>query len=163
MTKRHIIAVLLASAGVLAASQNAVQAATSATAATAASAPTTSTPAATASAAPATAATATATAATAATATAALQPGTAERGREKVQMCQGCHGVPGFRTAFPEVYSVPRLAGQHPEYIVKALQEYKSGERTHPSMNGIAAALSDQDMADVAAYYAQVPVTTAGK
>lgn len=146
MTKRHIIAVLLASAGVLAASQNAVQAATSATAATAASAPATS---ASATAAPATAA--------------ALQPGTAERGREKVQMCQGCHGVPGFRTAFPEVYSVPRLAGQHPEYIVKALQEYKSGERTHPSMNGIAAALSDQDMADVAAYYAQVPVTTAGK
>ena len=151
MTKRHIIAVLLASAGVLAASQNAVQAATSATAATAASAPATS---ASATAAPATAAPATA---------AALQPGTAERGREKVQMCQGCHGVPGFRTAFPEVYSVPRLAGQHPEYIVKALQEYKSGERTHPSMNGIAAALSDQDMADVAAYYAQVPVTTAGK
>ena len=151
MTKRHIIAVLLASAGVLAASQNAVQAATSATAATAASAPATS---ASATAAPAAAAPATA---------AALQPGTAERGREKVQMCQGCHGVPGFRTAFPEVYSVPRLAGQHPEYIVKALQEYKSGERTHPSMNGIAAALSDQDMADVAAYYAQVPVPPAGK
>ncbi len=158
MTKRHIIALLLASAGVLAASQNAVQAATSAT--TAASAPATSTPA---TAATAMAATATAAPATAAPATAALQPGTAERGREKVQMCQGCHGVPGFRTAFPEVYSVPRLAGQHPEYIVKALQEYKSGERTHPSMNGIAAALSDQDMADVAAYYAQVPVTTAGK
>ncbi len=151
MTKRHTIAVLFACAGVLAELQNAAQAATPAAAQPAKPAN------------PAAAPAAAAPAAVAAATPAALQPGTAERGREKVQMCQGCHGVPGFRTAFPEVYSVPRLAGQHPEYIVKALQEYKSGERTHPSMNGIAAALSDQDMADVAAYYAQAAVTTAGK
>ena len=76
-------------------------------------------------------------------------------GALRVQMCQGCHGIEGWRTAYPEVYSVPRIAGQHQAYLVKALQEYKSGERTHPSMRAIAASLSDQDMADVAAYYAQ--------
>ncbi|HEV8501556.1 MAG TPA: cytochrome c [Casimicrobiaceae bacterium] len=85
--------------------------------------------------------------------------GNATQGADKTRMCEGCHGIPGFRTAFPEVYSVPRLGGQHPEYIVKALQEYKSGERSHPSMRSIAASLSDQDMADLAAYYGQSTVT----
>jgi len=89
--------------------------------------------------------------------------GDASRGREKVQMCQGCHGIEGWRTAFPEVYHVPRIAGQHPAYFVKALQAYKSGERSHPSMRGIAASLSDQDMADLAAYYAAPAAATAGK
>ena len=89
--------------------------------------------------------------------------GDAGRGRQKVQMCQGCHGIEGWRTAFPEVYHVPRIAGQHPSYFVKALQAYKSGERTHPSMRGIAATLSDQDMADLAAYYAAPATATAGK
>jgi len=81
-------------------------------------------------------------------------------GALKVQMCQGCHGIEGWRTAFPEVYPVPRIAGQHPAYLVKALQEYKSGERVHPSMRAIAASLSDKDMADVAAYYAQGGLST---
>lgn len=85
------------------------------------------------------------------------------KGREKIQMCQGCHGIEGWRTAFPEVYRVPLIAGQHEAYLVKALQQYKSGERAHPSMRGIAATLSDQDMADLAAYYAQTGVKTAGK
>lgn len=76
-------------------------------------------------------------------------------GAQKVRMCQGCHGIEGWRTAFPEVYSVPRIAGQHEAYLVKALHEYKDGERSHPSMRAIAASLSDKDMADVAAYYAQ--------
>ena len=89
--------------------------------------------------------------------------GDAGRGREKVQMCQGCHGIEGWRTAFPEVYHVPRIAGQHPAYFVKSLQAYKSGERSHPSMRGIAATLSDQDMADLAAYYAAPSTATAGK
>jgi len=74
-------------------------------------------------------------------------------GEQKDQMCGGCHGIDGWRTAYPEVYGVPKIGGQHPAYIVKALQEYKSGERTHPSMRAIAASLSDQDMADLAAYY----------
>lgn len=81
--------------------------------------------------------------------------GNAAHGAMKVQMCQGCHGIEGWRTAYPEVYSVPRIAGQHAAYIVKALHEYKAGERSHPSMRAIAASLSDQDMADVAAYYGQ--------
>ena len=89
--------------------------------------------------------------------------GDANRGREKVQMCQGCHGIEGWRTAFPEVYHVPRIAGQHAAYFVKALQAYKSGERNHPSMRGIAGSLSDQDMADLAAYYAAPATATAGK
>jgi cytochrome c553 len=74
-------------------------------------------------------------------------------GAQKNSTCKGCHGIEDYRTAFPEVYSVPKIGGQHPAYIVKALKEYKSGERYHPSMRGIAATLSDQDMADLAAYY----------
>jgi cytochrome c553 len=86
--------------------------------------------------------------------------GNSVQGAQKVQMCQGCHGIEGWRTAFPEVYPVPRIAGQHEAYLVKALQEYKSGERTHPSMRAIAASLSDKDMADLAAYYAQSGLST---
>jgi cytochrome c553 len=71
-----------------------------------------------------------------------------------VSMCIGCHGIAGYKTAYPVVYHVPKIAGQQTAYIVKALQAYKSGERQHPSMRGIAASLSDKDMADVAAYYA---------
>jgi hypothetical protein len=63
----------------------------------------------------------------------------------------------------PQVYSVPRIGGQHEAYIVKALQQYKSGERSHPSMRAIATPLSEQDMADLAAYYAQGGVKTASK
>ena len=73
--------------------------------------------------------------------------------RNKTAMCIGCHGIPGYRTAFPSVYHVPKIAGQQPAYIVNALKAYKSGERSHPSMRGIAASLTDQDMADLAAYY----------
>ncbi len=84
-------------------------------------------------------------------------------GAQKTQMCAGCHGIVGWRTAFPEVYKVPRIAGQHQAYLVKALQEYKNGERSHPSMRAIAASLSDQDMANLAAYYAQSGLRTAVK
>ena len=84
-------------------------------------------------------------------------------GARKTQMCAGCHGIDGWRTAYPEVYSVPKIGGQHPAYIVKALQEYKSGERSHPSMKAIAATLSDQDMQDLAAYYGGTPPKTASK
>jgi hypothetical protein len=72
--------------------------------------------------------------------------------------------IEGWRTAYPEVYRVPKLGGQHESYIVKALQEYRSGERSHPSMRAIAGTLSDQDMADLAAYYAKGGIqTTASK
>lgn len=75
-------------------------------------------------------------------------------GKQKSSMCAGCHGIDMYRTAFPEVYTVPKIGGQHAAYIAKALQAYKSGERSHPSMRAIAASLNEQDMADLAAYYA---------
>jgi cytochrome c553 len=84
-------------------------------------------------------------------------------GSQKTQICGGCHGIEGWRTAFPEVYKVPKLGGQHQAYLVKALQAYRSGERSHPTMRAIAASLSDQDMADLAAYYAQTSLKTAAK
>jgi cytochrome c553 len=79
--------------------------------------------------------------------------GDPKAGQLKTSMCAGCHGIPGWRTAYPSVYSVPRLGGQHADYIVAALKEYQSGERSHPSMKGIAGSLSEQDMQDLAAYY----------
>ena len=83
----------------------------------------------------------------------AADAGDAAAGAKKKSMCAGCHGIPGYHTAYPEVYTVPKLGGQHPTYIVKALMAYKSGERSHPSMRAIAASLSEKDMADLAAYY----------
>ncbi len=84
-------------------------------------------------------------------------------GQQKTALCEGCHGIPGYKTAFPSVYNVPKLGGQHAAYIVKALQGYKGGERSHPTMRAIAAGLSDQDMADLAAYYSAADVKTAAK
>jgi cytochrome c553 len=72
----------------------------------------------------------------------------------KLAMCMGCHGIENYRTAYPEVYRVPKINGQSQEYLVKALQAYRSGDRRHPTMRGIAVSLSDQDMAELAAYYA---------
>ena len=83
--------------------------------------------------------------------------------KDKVSMCMGCHGIPGYKTAFPVTYNVPKIGGQHAAYIVKALQAYKSGDRSHPSMRAIAAGLSEQDMADVAAYYAAPALQAASK
>lgn len=79
--------------------------------------------------------------------------GDAQAAQAKTSMCMGCHGIPGYRTAFPDVYPVPKLGGQHAGYLVRALQAYRDGERSHPTMRAIAASLSDQDMADLAAYY----------
>jgi cytochrome c553 len=80
--------------------------------------------------------------------------GNAEAAKSKISMCTGCHGIPGYKTVYPHVYQVPMITGQQPVYLVNALQAYKSGARSHPSMRGISQSLSDQDMADVAAYYA---------
>ncbi|KAF3999315.1 c-type cytochrome [Glaciimonas immobilis] len=81
--------------------------------------------------------------------------GNAKAAENKVSMCIGCHGIPGYKASFPEVYQVPMLGGQSAQYIVSALVAYKKGERQHPTMRGIATTLSDQDMADLAAYYSQ--------
>ncbi|MDR2324692.1 MAG: cytochrome c4 [Acidovorax sp.] len=80
--------------------------------------------------------------------------GDAQAGSGKVAMCIGCHGIQGYQASFPEVYKVPKISGQNAPYIASALQAYKKGERRHPTMRGIADSLSDQDIADVAAYYA---------
>ena len=81
----------------------------------------------------------------------------------KVEQCIGCHGIAGYKATFPEVYRVPMIAGQSAKYIESALNAYKKGDRKHPSMRGVAASLSDQDIADVAAYYAQMSSSTAQK
>ena len=74
-------------------------------------------------------------------------------GKQKNAMCQGCHGIEGFRMAYPEVYSVPMLGGQSAAYIVAALKAYRDGGRSNETMKAIAAGLSDEDMSDLAAYY----------
>lgn len=74
--------------------------------------------------------------------------------QSKIVICQGCHGIEGYRTAYPEVYHVPKLGGQHLPYLVKALKDYRSGERNHPTMAAIASTLSDEDIDTLAAYYA---------
>lgn len=71
-----------------------------------------------------------------------------------VAMCRGCHGIDGYRSAYPDLYSVPKLGGQQAQYLAKALQDYRSGLRPHATMRSIAATLSDQDIAALAAYYA---------
>src|SRR5450830_1814735 len=79
--------------------------------------------------------------------------GDIKAGEKKIAMCIGCHGIQGYQASFPEVYKVPMISGQGAKYIVSALSAYKKGDRKHPTMRGIAAGLSDQDIADVAAYY----------
>lgn len=71
----------------------------------------------------------------------------------KVAMCIGCHGIVGYKSSFPEVYRVPMIAGQNAKYIAAALNAYKTGDRKHPTMRGIAEGLSEQDINDISAYY----------
>lgn len=78
-----------------------------------------------------------------------------QAGAAKVAVCAGCHSIPGYRASFPEVHRVPKISGQSAAYIEASLRAYRSGERLHPTMRSVAAALSDQDMADIAAYYEQ--------
>lgn len=80
--------------------------------------------------------------------------GDSKAGEKKVAMCIGCHGIVGYQASFPQVHKVPKISGQGEKYIVAALSAYKKGERKHPTMQGIADSLSEQDIADVAAFYA---------
>jgi cytochrome c553 len=80
----------------------------------------------------------------------------AKAGEKKNAMCIGCHGIPGYQASFPQIHKVPMIAGQSAKYMVAALVAYQKGERKHPTMRAIAASLTDQDMADLAAYYAQL-------
>ena len=79
--------------------------------------------------------------------------GDAKAGEKKNAMCIGCHGIVGYQASFPEIHKVPKISGQGAAYITAALNAYKKGERKHPSMRGIAQSLTDQDMADLAAFY----------
>jgi cytochrome c553 len=79
----------------------------------------------------------------------------------RLAQCQGCHGIPNWKTAFPQVYRVPKLGGQKQGYIVAALKEYKSGERDFPTMRAIAADLTDADIEQLAKYYGSDAVSTA--
>jgi cytochrome c553 len=81
--------------------------------------------------------------------------GNAAEGVKKAAMCIGCHGIAGYQASFPEVYKVPMISGQGAKYISNSLLAYQKGERKHPTMGAIAAPLSEQDMADLAAYYSQ--------
>ncbi len=85
----------------------------------------------------------------------ALAQGDAKAGRLKADTCMGCHGIPGYTQVYP-TYHVPKLAGQHADYIVAALQAYKTGQRDHATMHAQAQTLSDKEMADIAAYFASL-------
>ncbi len=89
--------------------------------------------------------------------------GDAKAGEKKNATCLGCHAIIGYQASFPEVYKVPKIAGQGEKYIVSSLNAYKKGERKHPSMRGIAGSMSDQDMADVAAYFSALGVDANAK
>ena len=99
----------------------------------------------------------------------AAAAGDAQAGQRKANICQGCHNLDNFRAVFPEVYRIPRIRGQSAEYIVYALNEYKNSTRFVPaddsarhdldplmSMTAIAASLTDEDIADLAAYYSSL-------
>ncbi len=79
--------------------------------------------------------------------------GDAKAGQKKNAMCIGCHGIVGYQASFPEIHKVPMISGQGAAYITSALNAYKQGDRKHPTMRGVAQALTDQDMADLAAFY----------
>lgn len=70
-------------------------------------------------------------------------------------ICSGCHGMAGTKTAYPEVYLVPKIGGQNADYILAALKAYRSGERYNETMKGLASALKETELANIAAYYAQ--------
>jgi cytochrome c553 len=74
-------------------------------------------------------------------------------GEKKAAMCLGCHNIIGYQASFPLVHKVPKIGGQSAKYIIASLNAYKKGDRKHPSMRAIAGSLSDQDMADLAAFY----------
>lgn len=90
----------------------------------------------------------------------AMAAGDPAAGKTKFSTCAGCHAIPGYTNVYPS-YHVPRLGGQHPDYVIAALKAYQSGERQHPTMHANAFSLSAQDQQDIAAYLAAVKVTEA--
>ena len=83
--------------------------------------------------------------------------GDPRQGRIKAETCLGCHAIPSYTNTYP-MYHVPKVGGQNEAYIISALLAYRSGQRAHDTMHGNAQGLSDQDIADIAAFF-----STAGK
>jgi len=92
----------------------------------------------------------------------AQQTGDPRRGKAISYTCLGCHGVDGYKNAYPN-YSVPKLEGQNPDYLASALHGYRDGDRAHLTMHSEASSLSDQDIADIAVYFAGKPLLAGGK
>lgn len=88
--------------------------------------------------------------------------GDAKRGKTLSYTCLGCHGIDGYKNAYP-MYSVPKLQGQHPEYIAAALLGYRDGDRAHLTMHSQAKSLSDPDIQDIATFFAGKPLEPSGK
>jgi len=85
----------------------------------------------------------------------AAAAGDAKAAEPHVSMCAGCHSIAGYQSSFPYVHHVPKIAGQSAGYIESALRAYAKGERNHPTMTGVARTLTDKQIADIAAYYAE--------
>lgn len=83
------------------------------------------------------------------------QGGDVAAGHNKAAMCVGCHGIKGYQASFPEVHKVPMISGQNAKYIALALGAYRKGDRKHPTMRAVAGSLTDQDIADLSAFYEQ--------
>jgi cytochrome c553 len=81
--------------------------------------------------------------------------GDPKAGRALVYTCGGCHGVTGYKNAYPN-YHVPRIVGQNYDYLVAALTEYKKGERAHPTMRAQGESMSDEDIRNIAAYLSSI-------
>jgi cytochrome c553 len=92
----------------------------------------------------------------------ATAAGDAAHGKVLAYTCLGCHGIETYKNVYP-TFSVPKLRGQYPEYLVEALQQYAKGERSHATMHAHASSLSDQDMQDIAAYLGGDVVKSSGK
>jgi cytochrome c553 len=84
-----------------------------------------------------------------------LAAGDADEGKIKAYTCTGCHGIPGYKNVYP-TYHVPKIGGQNREYLVAALKAYRDGERNHATMELQSQALSDDDIEDIAAYFASL-------
>jgi cytochrome c553 len=101
-------------------------------------------------------------AAPAASPAAAARPADTHHGKEVAYTCLGCHGIDGYKNAYP-MYSVPELRGQNPEYLLIALHGYRDGDRSHITMHSQTEMLSEQDMLDIAAFLAGKPLVPSGK
>ncbi len=88
--------------------------------------------------------------------------GDAAHGKAISYTCLGCHGIDGYKNAYP-MYSVPKLEGQHPDYLAAALTGYRDGDRSHLTMHSQASTLSDQDIKDIATFFAGAPLVSSGK